>query len=484
MKVLPLSGALTVTLLLGLSCSSPPPLPLDVTPTGGLDDNGFDLNPTWASQKAQGSGSLLLADPLACAPSGNDQDNPQNWYSGPHPCTHSQVTTNRGFWCGPHVNWFPVTYQADVIAFESHSSFTYDKVEADDDYDIDLLRKDHALYTSAKDVLKQLYSEFDSDETIDHFQTAWWKAFHSAVDDESNDFAAAKALLSNSKGAVAIGLLGLDCAINHDCDVELHPIYALAIHLSDDPDDDHWAFFARNKGDEGYCGGSKENLYPLNRTGDSSYTYKLLLPRTDAQSFTVIKKDVRLYGKGNSTDAGSAFASNLAANRGALLSFTLPNPDQQQDSDEWLIEGEIELAWTFNHPQLTVNVTTVPYLDNGLFNVLVDGSVVATAVPAVGTTGSQPFSAGAHKVAEQAGAGTNLSSYSVATGGDCKSDGSTSLAAGDRKTCTITNSRKGPAPTCLQQCKKDRDNCPSLGLTLKQCSSAFQACLKACPTQQ
>jgi len=48
MKALPMGGTLTVTLLLSLSCSSPPPLP-----------------------------------------SGNDQDNPQNWYSGPHPCTHS-----------------------------------------------------------------------------------------------------------------------------------------------------------------------------------------------------------------------------------------------------------------------------------------------------------------------------------------------------------------------------------------------------------
>lgn len=76
------------------------------------------------------------------------------------------MTTNRNSLCGPHVKWFPVTYQADVIAFESHSSFTYDKVEADDDYNIDLLRKDHALFTSGKDVLKQLYSEFDSPRSL------------------------------------------------------------------------------------------------------------------------------------------------------------------------------------------------------------------------------------------------------------------------------------------------------------------------------
>jgi len=475
-----MGGTLIFTLLLGASCSSPPPLPLDVAPTGGLDDNGFDVNPTWASQNAQGAGPFLLANPPGCAPSGGAQDDPKNWYTGANPCTHFHVTTNRGGLCGPHVNWFPVTYQADSVAWESHSTPTVDQpFDYDDDYNIDLLRRDHALYEAGKDVGKQLYSEFDSDETIDHFQIAWWRSFRAAVDGQSR--ATPSTLLANNKGAVAIGLLGLDCAYQHGCDVELHPVYVLAIHLNDDPSDDHWVFFARNKADEGYCSGSKENLYPLNRTGDSSYTYKLLLPRADVQSFAVIKKDVRLYGKGNSTDAGSAFASNLVANKGALLSFTLPNPDQQDDRDEWAIEGDIELAWVFNHPQLTVSVTTVPYLDNGQFNVLVDGAVVAAAVPAVGTTGSQPFGVGAHKVAEQASAGTNLSSYSVAIGGDCKSDGSIMLAAGDRKTCTITNTRKGPAAACIQTCKKNQDDCLSSGLTLKECSSNFQACLKACP---
>lgn len=459
------------------SCTSSPPLPLDVTPTGGLDENGFDLNPTWASQNAQGVGPFLLAAPLACAPSGSDQDTSQNWYSGPHPCTHFHVTTNRGFWCGPHVNWFPVAYQADSIAFESHSSFSYDGAQADDDYNVDLLRKDYALYTAGKPTYAQLYSEFDSDETIDHFKTAWWQSFRSAVDDESNDFASAKSVLVNSKGAIAIGLLGLDCAYNHGCDVELHPVYILAIHISDAPNDDHWAFFARNKADEGYCSAPKESLYPLTRSGNPTYTYKLLLPRADVSSFAVIKKDVRIYGKGTSTDAGSAFSADIVNSKGALLSFTLPNPDQQLDSDGWVIEGEIELAWTFNRPQLTVVVSTTPALDPGQFNVLVDGIVVAAGVPAAFSTGPQPFSVGGHKVSEQGSPGINLSSYSVVIGRDCKPDGSITLAAGDNKTCTIMNTNKAWL-SCTKTCQQAYQDCLSSGLTPKECSVGRKNCLE------
>jgi len=441
---------------------------LDVVSTGGFDDNGFALDPTWASQILQGS-VFSLANPAACAPSGSAQDDPKNWYSGPNPCTHFHVTTNRGFWCGPHVNWFPVTYQADAVAWESHSA-----EDADDDYNIDLLRKDYRLYGADKAVTAQVYSEFDADETIDHFQTAWWRLLHSAVDGKSR--ATPDSLLASSKGAVAIGLLGLDAA-HGSGSVELHPIYVLAIHINDDPNDDHWAFFARNKADEGYCSSHKEGLYPLTRGGDPSYTYKLLLPRADANSFTVVKKDVKMFGKGNSTDAGSAFSAGVVFNRGALLRFTLPNPDQQEDSDEWVIEGEIELAWVLNHPQLTITITTVPALDPGRFNVLVDGAVVAANVPGVSTTGPQPSGVGAHKVSEQGSAGTDLSNYSVVIGGDCKADGSITLAAGDFKTCNITNTNKAWL-SCTKMCQQAYQDCLDSGLGAQKCSEGRNNCLR------
>jgi hypothetical protein len=342
--------------LASCACAPPPPArPLDVViGADGLDDNGYPLNPNWQSQLAQ-PGSF--ADPTKCMPTGSAQDDPNNWSTGPHPCTNVHVTTNRGAVCGPHVNWFPVTYQAESIGFENHSSFSYEASHnkdwggfaADGDYNITLSRSDRALYTADKDPTGQLYCEFDSDETVDHFRTTWWNNFHEAVDNEDNNFAAADAVLSQNKGAIAVGLLGLDCG--HDnCSVELHPIYILAIHLNHDPNHDRWVFFARNKGDEGYCSDPEENLFPPGGdNGSAQYTYKLLLPQPKAKSVNFLGKDVRIdNGHGDSADAGAAFSWSLRDNKGLLLSFVLPNPAQSSDDDDWVIEGDIELAWTLN----------------------------------------------------------------------------------------------------------------------------------------
>jgi len=49
---------------------------------------------------------------------------------------------------------------------------------------------------------------------------------------------------------------------------------------------------------------------------------------------------------------------------------------------------------------------------------------------------------GSHTVGETAGTGTSLTDYVTTIGGDCAANGSITLAAGDNKTCTITNTRK------------------------------------------
>ena len=83
----------------------------------------------------------------------------------------------------------------------------------------------------------------------------------------------------------------------------------------------------------------------------------------------------------------------------------------------------------------------MPANDPGTFGLQIDGQTKATGGNGT-TTGSVELSSGAHTVAEIAAGGTNLANYVSSIGGACQADGSVSLAAGENKTCTITNTRK------------------------------------------
>jgi hypothetical protein len=87
----------------------------------------------------------------------------------------------------------------------------------------------------------------------------------------------------------------------------------------------------------------------------------------------------------------------------------------------------------------------VPSNDTGLFNLRIDGTTFAANVGNNGSTGPQFVSIGSHTASETAGTGTSLGDYVSAIGGDCAANGSVTLAAGDNKTCTITNTKKGMA---------------------------------------
>jgi LPXTG-motif cell wall-anchored protein len=91
---------------------------------------------------------------------------------------------------------------------------------------------------------------------------------------------------------------------------------------------------------------------------------------------------------------------------------------------------------------LTVNKILSPSSDAGKFNLQIDGISKVTNIGDGGSTGSQTLSVGSHTISETAGTGTSLSDYTSVIGGACDSNGNVNLAAGDNKTCTITNTRK------------------------------------------
>jgi len=102
-------------------------------------------------------------------------------------------------------------------------------------------------------------------------------------------------------------------------------------------------------------------------------------------------------------------------------------------------------------PTLTVIKTFAPDTDTGRFNLQIDGSApnaAGTNAACGGSTGAVQETITTHTVSESAGTDgvtpTVLSNYDSVISGDCNPiTGAVTLAAGDNKTCTITNTRKG-----------------------------------------
>jgi hypothetical protein len=236
----------------------------------GNDANGFLLNPVWVSQVDTVTGPPSLANPpfayANCSfdpwtkecttwnPQKIDQD-----FTTRVVCGLGAQSYRGSFGRGQyHYNWTDATYEGPIW----YDEFSDD----DDDINLKIHRWDNAGQTSWNE--DALLLEFDANETVAHFPTTWWKAFWSAAkkersvrddDASSNEKQNAKDAVANmfikhdksSIEAIVTGALGLDCI--HNCGSEIHPVFALALHVNDNPNDDTWAIFARNFGDEGYC---------------------------------------------------------------------------------------------------------------------------------------------------------------------------------------------------------------------------------------
>ena len=146
----------------------------------------------------------------------------------------------------------------------------------------------------------------------------------------------------------------------------------------------------------------------------------------------------RLEDAGETPDAACAATSSPADN--GLWQLKLRH---QGAADAILRDRRtVQLdAFVLQPPTLTVNKVCLPPSDTGLFNLRIDGITEEADAPCGGTTGPIVVSGGAHTVSETAGTGTNLANYTTAISGDCDGSGNITLAAGDVKTCTITNTR-------------------------------------------
>jgi hypothetical protein len=289
-----------------------------------VDDNWILFNPMWGRQIT----NRELPDRSQCG--GGDP------YSSP--CTTQGPGEDHGYLCeygtlgivDGHHNWVAGTYEGTIFWNDKSCDL------CDGDYNFRLVSPDDAGMTTANKERstangsrKSMKLEFSSNETIDHFDTPWWSSLHSAVDSEN--FSAVSSVTAGVFGIVT-GLVSLDCP--HTCASELHPVWAMALRVNDDPSDETWAIFVRRFGNEGFCSDQQHYLDDLL---NDTYTFRLPW-RAGATSVGVNPATVF------NSELGQATAGmSVAQNQGVLISFTMPAPDSGEGE---MVNGELHLKWS------------------------------------------------------------------------------------------------------------------------------------------
>ncbi len=358
-----LNKIMSITAYDGTATIRPGPLaPFDLV-ADAVDDNGLPLNPKWGGQTLTTSAANpngVPPNPRQC-PQGRDVGDIGDHDPGSFPCTNQFTYLNNGV-CGPHINWFGVTYTGTMSWGEHSCPVTplFPPIRGalcgDDDYDM-VLKTDKQVGFIA-DGRGSIECEFDSDETIDHFNSPWWSRFHTTVDaggchssdkpgvvgvvcrEIAADNTGAQSVIDGSS-VIVTGLMGIDT--EHGQHVELHPVWALAINVR--PSDinvlpsinnELWAFFVRNWGDEGFCSSDQEFIdFPNNR-----YTFRLPW-RPGATSVSVTSQSWHPYHTQNPPPSEENGSIRKVPGVGVFVTFTLDAP--RKDGSMW--DGELHLKW-------------------------------------------------------------------------------------------------------------------------------------------
>lgn len=305
-----------------------------------VDDNALPLNAMWGYQVAEnGTSNGLVPDAKELCNHFHDEGDFLNL--GRPPCTTQRPTVDEpSVWSDllhwglcqfdhlpgtvhGHINWGYGSYTGKIYFEDFQNPLRLQ----DNDYDMALIRDKQEGVTTGNTFRYHavgplgLGVEFDTRETIDRFRSPWWVAFHRAVDaDATEPFGAQRWLraqaLVDGKQAIVIGLIGIDN--QHEPRTELHPTYAMAIHVTDNPCDDVWAVFVRNWGNEGYCSQDQHYL-PLEQVN-------LFFP-----DVTAVDSSSVLYGD----TSISSWGAKLFAD-GALCSIKLATPERRS-----IVHGEL-----------------------------------------------------------------------------------------------------------------------------------------------
>jgi hypothetical protein len=303
------------------------PMPLNLY-WDETDLNGIPLNPRWGWQLVRPYDAADYYPDIPTLAPRQSGLGASGWWPFSS-LTDQKLYTDRGWFnCGPHVNWeIPVTYEG-FVRWSSHSPPCWEIASpCDDDYNFYFFPHEGAGATDREGSRGGIMTEFDSAETIDYFHTEWWNDFQDAVDDSD---ASARAMVDR-KWSIATALMGLDCA--HDCWSEIHPVWAMAIHVKEDPADDRWSIFVRNWGNQGFCG-TDQHLLDLPTEGQE-LVYKLRIPWRPGA--TAVSWNHEFLQRGN-----IGLHLKAVPGTGVIASFFLP-----KGANKPRINGQLRLRWIY-----------------------------------------------------------------------------------------------------------------------------------------
>lgn len=331
-----------------------PTAPMDLVPDNNQQDlNGLLFNPKWRFETTNPSGTHpdpnVLCDGFPYPAPGNPpvgmghpacisptQEVDIDIGEGSNGVLCDNFHTVSGKLHG-HLNFRPVTYAGHVYFVKHDNPIQFNGFGlpsfGDDDYNMYLDTANHSGISAVNDDLlgvgKVIEIEYDSDETIDHFQSYWWNQFHSAVDANDGEPGGLASHMVDGGEAIVIGLMNIDA--EHGPKSEIHPVYGLAMHVEnlpgDDAQDERWAIFVRNQGDEGFCSHLEHQL-PLS-------DISILIPHENATGAQIVQPDFR-------TNNGSVTMDTPHyENGGLLLTFHLGPPENGA-----MVDGSFTVHWT------------------------------------------------------------------------------------------------------------------------------------------
>jgi len=258
-----------------------------------------------------------------------------------------------------HVNWGPATYTGQIY-FDRSNNFHPQgtpaaaniTVAGDGDYDWllatpngagtaegnkrDSERSANEKNLPSKDTLT-LALEFSTRETIDKMdKSKTWKALHDDIDHDP--LAAVNRI--KGKEAIVIGLLGFDNEHANEAGgarVELHPVWGLAIRVSEGPAEDVWLVMARNWGNEGSCSNGFDVTH-------GKWQHNLRTPQNKLRFFFPVSGSHPTYTADFHANYGNPIKDKLfdvdttSFGDGVLLTINLPEPEKKK-----LFWGELHI---------------------------------------------------------------------------------------------------------------------------------------------
>ncbi len=344
----------TITICRGVTCAAPTSrFDFDVL-ANSVDPNGLPYNPQWSwQQRNQGQtpntsqchnfstrGSTLGIPDLFLSPSFSDCTDQTDQNSVDLPlginqriCQIGGLFSSDSF--AGHLNWFPVTLEGRA-GWGDHGW-------QDDDYTF-TFNSDLDGNPLSINGRPGLHIEFDSDETIDNFKSDEWKTLRGTVDDGTKD----QVKQRFDGHTILTGMFSVDG--EHDMKAELHPLFALATrrdNFENDPKDDVWLMFVRNRGDEGFC---SSDLWDA---GFEDYTVRLpwLAGMT---SVDVNWSKTQFEGTDGTSGPTVAVLAPPAAAAGVYVTFHL-GPSATSP----FIDGALHLTWTGQPVSIARRTTTV-----------------------------------------------------------------------------------------------------------------------------